>query len=273
MSLAELGAFDTSYKTFLTNIQAYAAAQAYFEAVEGAGGTLSTNVKAEFTSFVQREIENNRWDKIKRLYPFLGGTIDGARIDAITLGSATNNNFVDGDADSLIGLQGDGSTKRLDVDLAATIWASDDDWQIYWYSLIADTGDKQVFGAISGGNDMVAIRRRNVSTGNNYIYGNNIANGATIGGSFASEQAIFGGRFSNTDLTIYEDSNIVTNTTADIYAFPVTYPISILARNAATPQYSDEKVGFVMMAEGMTKAEMVAYDVSLKTFLTNIGAI
>jgi len=28
-----------------------------------------------------------------------------------------------------------------------------------------------------------------------------------------------------------------------------------------------------MMAEGMTKADMVAFDTSYKTFLTNIGAI
>jgi len=248
-------------------------ATAYFLEVETQGGTISASVKQEYSDFVLREKAAGRYTKIKRLYPYLGGVIDSARINAITLTQATNNNLVDADADSLIGLQGDGSTKYLTDDLAATIWASDDDWQIYWYSLIAETADRHVFGATSGGNDRVSLRRRNVTTGNNYIYGNNNANVVTIGGSFASNQSVFGGRFSNTDLTIYEDSNTVTNVTADIYAFPVTYPIGILARNGASPQFSDEKVGGVMMAEGMTKADMVAFDTSYKTFLTNIGAI
>lgn len=248
-------------------------AVAYFTAIEDAGGTLTDNVKAEFDAFVVREKDASRWSKIKRLYPFLGGVINSARIDAVTLVSATNANFVDADADSLIGLQGDATTKKLDVALASTIWSNDDDWQIYWYSLIADTADKQVFGSISVGNDMVAIRRRNVGTGANYIYGNNVANVAIISGTFSSQQSIFGGRFSNADLTIYEDELTFTNTTADIYAFPITYPLSILARNGASVQYSNEKVGCAMMAESMTKAEMIAFDTSYKTFLTEIGAI
>ena len=270
--LQEVKDFESSYKTFVNNITAYAATQAYFSAVTASGGTLTDNVKAEFTSFVSREVEAGRWSKIKRLYPFLGGKIASAVIDAVTTNAATNNNFVDADVDSLIGLTGDGSTKRIDTSLAADIWSDTNDWQIYYYEIIAESADKQVIGAISGGNDMVAIRRRNISTGNSYIYGNNAAIAVTIGGGYSSQQSVFGGRFSSTDLTIYQDTTSATNTTANTYAFPITYPISLLARNGSTVQYSDGKSGCAMMAEGMSKTDMQGFDDSYKTFINNIKA-
>jgi hypothetical protein len=247
-------------------------AAAFFTSIEDAGGTLTDNVKSEFDAFVVREKDAGRWSKIKRLYPYLGGKIDSAVIDAVTLNSATNSNFVNGDVDALCGMTGDGSTKKLDTALAANIWASTNDWQIYLYEIEAETGDKQVFGAISGGNDMIAIRRRNISTGNSYIYGNNISISAQIGGTFASNQSIYGGRFTSTDLTVYENDNTNTNTTLNTFAFPVTYPISLFARNGASSQYSNAKVGCHMMAEGMSKTDMQNFDTSYKTFINNITA-
>ena len=247
-------------------------AAAFFTAVEDAGGTLTDNVKAEFDAFVVREKDAGRWSKLKRLYPYLGGTIDSAVIDAVTTNAATNNNFVDADADATIGLQGDGSTKRLDTALAANIWANTNDWQIYLYEIEAETSDRNVFGAISGGNDTVSMRRRNVSSGVSYIYGNNISIAAQVAGSFDSQQSVYGGRFSNTDLTIYEDSATATSSTLNTFAFPVTYAISLFARNGASIQYSNAKVGCHMMAEGMSKADMTGFDTSYKTFINNITA-
>jgi hypothetical protein len=248
-------------------------AAAFFAAIEAAGGTLSSEIKTAWNSFVLREKDNSRYAKIKRLYPYLGGVIDACRIDAITLNSATNNNFVDGDCDSLCGLQGDGITKKLDTSLAADIWQNTNDWQVHLYEIVAESSDNNAFGSISGGNDMVAIRRRNIGTGVSYIYGNNFSTVAQIAGTFASKQSVYGGRFSSTDLTIYENSATATSTTLNTFAFPVTYPISLLARNGASVNYSDAQVSCHMMAEGMSKTDMQNYDTSYKTFLTEIGAI
>ena len=106
-------------------------ASAFFTAIEDAGGTLTDNVKSEFDAFVVREKDAGRWSKIKRLYPYLGGVINSAVIDAVTLNSATNVNFVDADVDATIGLQGDGLSKYLNTDdVMNSIITDNYNWQI-----------------------------------------------------------------------------------------------------------------------------------------------
>ena len=271
MSDAELVAYDASYKTFLTNIQAYAAAQAYFAAVEGAGGTLSTNVKSEFTSFVTREIENNRWDKIKRLYPYLGGVIDSARVDAITLNSATNNNFVDGDVDSLVGLTGDGSTKSIIESGDITNIITDDyNFAIGFFAKdpVGVTSSGAYYTEYFDGSNRIAIRRLFNSIGaypgavSTYFYdGTDItaeSNWSFIMGQYTSNSRsiLFNGTNVKTDTQT--NSNPATGFIGDPYKY---YHYKFTYGGQSNSSF---------ISQGMSETELIAFDSSYKTFLTNI---
>ena len=273
-TLQESKDFESSYNTFLTNIQAYAAAQAYFAAVEGAGGTLSTNVKSEFTSFVTREIENNRWDKIKRLYPYLGGVIDSARVDAITLNSATNNNFVDGDVDPLVGLQGDGSTKLLLSDLPSAIWTSANNIQTY--AFVSDVGalssDNGYFGA-QDGTSRILQRTRTFGNFNVYLYAGNLTTFANSTVAYtASGYSVISGRYSNSDVTISNNGTTSTNSSTISPVFPTVNMAIFGNNNSGAYSFSTSKLDVLAFLDAATKAEMTAFESSYQTFINNIKA-
>lgn len=273
MTPNELLDCEASYKTFLTNIQAYAAAQAYFDAVESAGGTLSTNVKSEFTSFVTREFENNRWDKIKRLYPYLGGVINSAIINAITLASPTNNNFVDADADALIGLTPDGSTKYLIDANANVIFTSANDVQGFHFQNGSDGGTAYMFG-VNKTSAVIGFLGLLETSGNTLAASGDVSEiVSTI--NISGLQSASMGRFSSTDLRVYVNGgNLDQNTNANTLPLPDA-PIYIFGRNQnGTFDRPTSVKGYgTMMSEGMTPTELLASESSYKTFLTNIGAI
>jgi hypothetical protein len=60
----------------------------FFTAVESAGGTISTTFKDAWNAFVvSQKGTNGAWAKHKCLYPYYGGTLNGARINARTPGT------------------------------------------------------------------------------------------------------------------------------------------------------------------------------------------
>lgn len=275
MSPDELLACESSYRTFINNIQAYAASQAYFAAVETAGGTLTTNVESEFSAFVSREVEANRWSKIKRLYPFMGGTIDAARIDAITGIQATNTNFVDADADATIGLQGDGSTKSLRLTETTNLILPDStDFQIGVFRIGAveqPSSLSRLMGHFSSAN----------SLGRLYLQKNQLQpqvfatdNVVAAGGVLSTNSSHIGASFSSSDLNVLLDGVVVnTNSTARSTPFSTDLmDLFALNINGTPSSFSSIKSGGMFIASGLSLTETQAFESSYKTFINNIQA-
>ena len=278
-TLEETKKFEKLYKAFIQQVQdgeTYETdAAAYFQTVEDAGGTLTTNVKSEFTSFVSREVEAGRWSKIKRLYPFLGATIDSAVIDAVTLNSATNTNFVDADVDATIGLQGDGSTKSLRLtETADNILPDSTDFQIGVFRIGAveqSTSLSRLFGYLKTSNTANRL----------YLQKNQLqpqcfaTDGVTAaGGVLSSNSSHIGASFSSTDLKVLLDGVVTsTSTTARSTSFG-TESIDLFAFNVnGSPSgHSSINSGGYFIASGLTLSETQALESSYKTFINNITA-
>lgn len=88
-------------------------AAAYFSAVEAVGDPIPTYIKTGFNNLVLREKLNNRWTRLKRAYPYLGGKVNSAKIDAISLDSAIPINLQDSDIGTNVGLTTDGISSAL----------------------------------------------------------------------------------------------------------------------------------------------------------------
>jgi hypothetical protein len=253
-------------------------AAAFFAALEGAGGTLGPEVKTAWNSFVLREKDNSRYAKIKRLYPYLGGVINSAIIDAISLISPTNANFVDGDCDALIGLTPDGSTKYL-WDLSQTDEIVNDinksQLGIFNKGATTDTGvDKYYMGSIdSPSNEWFILRKFTVSTFG-YI-GQNIQSSSVNIGAL-SDASVIVARYSTTSLYTIIDGVASTEITtlnsngANIYR-PVYFGRGL--NGAAGSFLSSQPSNGMFISQFDTLAETQAFEASYKTLLTEIGAI
>ncbi len=246
-------------------------AQVYFTAVEDAGGTLTDNVKDEFNAFVVREKDAGRWSKIKRLYPYLGGVIDSAIIDAVTTNAATNSNFVDADADATIGLQGDGSTKYLtDVSTYSSIVNSQYKVQqgaIY----IGETGETSIpylFGAINSGN-YIASRYFNSSLIRSYV--GLVLPYSQYAATIPTSASVVAARYSTTSAyTIVNNNTDLQDTSTTIYSFPTVAPSYFKANGAGG--VSNGKYSCHFISEFDTLQETKDFTTSYKTFINNIQA-
>lgn len=246
---------------------------AYFDAVEDAGGTLTDNVKDEYNAFVIREKDASRYDKIKRLYPYLGGVINSAVIDAITLASATNVNFVDADADATCGLQGDGSTKYLNTLFNPSTSLAGNNFMFYIFNLAGVTTGNLIQGAYSGTTSFLlyeSLGTSGISTNFNRLAGTPSLPKLAAGSS------MYALRTSDTDLRSFRDGvQYEINTTATTTATLPNFNLFAMAtsNNGSPSFYTPSKFGCYMVGEGLTVADSQGFDTSYKTFLTNIEAI
>ena len=241
------------------------------------GGSLTNEVADEYNAFVIREKAASRYSKILRLYPYLGGVIDSARVDAINLGQATNNNFVDADADATCGLAGNGIDKYLlDVNTYGSL-SSPYNYQIFNFAKTVDTSGGNIYswGGFDGSNQ---VGQRMIGSTRYYFY----ANTTTIlldslPGAASDGDSNICARFNATSAKLFINGTEIDSSTTDATGFTDFGSASLFAaynNDSSTPSAfsNEEKVGWIL-AENMTEAEALATESSYNTFLTNIGAI
>jgi len=275
-SLEQTKRFEKLYKAFIQQVQDSETydtdAAAYFQAVEDAGGTLTDNVKDEFDAFVVREKAGGRWGKLKRLYPYLGGVIDSARIDAITNSQATNTNFVDADVDATIGLQGDGSTKYLtEVSTYSSIVSSQYKVQqgAIYIGATGETSIPYLFGAINSGN-YIASRYFSSSLIRSYV--GLVSPYSQYAATIPTSASVVAARYSTTSAyTIVNNNTDLHDTSTTTYSFPAVAPSYFKANGAGG--ISNGKYSCHFISEFDTLQETKDFTTSYKTFLTNINVI
>ncbi len=255
-------------------------AQAYLDEVVAQGGSLTNEVADEYNAFVLREKAASRYSKIKRLYPYLGGVIDSARIDAVTRVQATNNNFVDADVDSLIGVTPDGSTKSM-VDspvnsiinsvvgsqfgafLKGATITNPTTFPAYYLGQL-NTGIPSYFGAYKNASN---------TTSNGYSGGN-----AAIGNisSSGSNVSVIAARYSLSSAYMIVDGSEGSEQTITVGSGITTNTLKLFAAavNTSSPSnYTSQPINTLFVSQFDTLQETKDFESSYKTFLTNIGAI
>lgn len=163
-----------------------------------AGGTFGTNSISVADALIRAIKVGTFNSKIKYLLPLLGGNLATARVplrDTLSAGIATNNNFVDADFSQSTGLQGNGSTKRLDTLLKASQLGSSNNGGIgYWERAVGgtwcvgsrDAGTAQIFGLAIYSDELFywgdadSATRTFVAAGNNHYYGQRSSDTARV---------------------------------------------------------------------------------------------
>lgn len=251
-------------------------ALAFFTAIEEVGGTLSENLKNEWNAFVIREKNANRYAKLKRLYPYLGGVIDSAIVDAITLFSPTNFNFVDLDVDSLIGLQGGVGKYLRDTYSSYEIFAGQFNWGGYILQIISNTraGDTFAWGDYEAPyGQMMYTRRGGGSTSQGR--GNDLS--ITVSSTILNNGESLSVNRSGTELLQIFKNGTIKNSNSSIDGgflsnSGMCYFVSSNGEGIIAG-FNPSKVGCIALWSGFNDADVSGFDESYKTFLTQIGAI
>ncbi len=95
-------------------------AQAYFDVLIAIGDNPTTAFKMAYNNFVLGAKSASIYSKFLRIYPIAPTSFEGAKVDAVSLGSMTTFNMTSGDWSSLGGFQFDGATKYATTGVTTT---------------------------------------------------------------------------------------------------------------------------------------------------------
>ena len=250
-------------------------AQAYFTAVETAGGTLSNDFKTYYNTMILGLKSDGVYSKLLRFNPNAGGVEASAEIDQI-IPSTNNINFVNSPTiDSTIGVTFNGANQYATTGfIPSTGFASATNWQAQVYVMVKSTGTlKSILAAIDTTSRALMLRAAALSAGQSSGRGLNASRVATSTSGTLDNQSIAVSRTSSTRLDIFVNGlSEAADTLADTGTLP-NIELYYGSRNNAgsAEQFADGKFCFMTLAEGMDAANMLALHSRIQTFLTAMG--
>jgi hypothetical protein len=250
-------------------------AQAYFTAVETAGGTLSNDFKTYYNTMILGLKSDGVYSKLLRFNPNAGGVEASAEVDQI-IPSTNNINFVNSPTiDSTIGVTFNGSNQYATTGFVpSTEYSSADNWQTFVFCL-DNTGistNQAISGAYQGLSQLVRLWSRFSSR----VMINGYANcrQAYSIGAINNNSLILGSRTSYTQLDIYINATSEGSDTGNNANAPSIEEYYGTYNNNGTPaSYTTGKWCFLGKAENMTGTDVGNLYARITTFLTAIGAI
>jgi hypothetical protein len=185
--------------------------------VIAAGGGFENNSLAIANNLVRVLHGKSYYSKIKYLLPMLGQGIGAARvplIDSLNVGAATNTSFLDADFNQSTGLQGNGTTKRLDSLIKPSqLGTSNNGGLGWWENNISLGGNVQPIGCYNTAstNRYVIDLRANVRNFRWGVPGNGAGDTTT-----ATNGHYYGQRSSSTNRSLYFNASLLnSNATND----------------------------------------------------------
>jgi hypothetical protein len=247
----------------------------YAQAFIDATGITDTTQKNAIIALVSDLQTYGIWDKMKAIYPFVGGTATTHKFNlknAVDYDSAFRLSYYGGLTHSSNGVVGDG-TGYIDTHLNALSNLVNNDVSFSFYSRTNTTA-----GAYSSEMSLIAgsyvsanwltLRINNKASGNAYfaIGDDNVP--ATVS-STAGNGFFIGNEIANNDRKlIRNDVVIATNTTTDNSALP-NYNVSFFG--ASFSNKSTNQCAFASIGSGLTGTELTNFKNIIQTYQTSLG--
>jgi hypothetical protein len=248
-------------------------AQAWADAVTGAGGTYSAATLTAVSSFCVSAKANSYWTKLTRINVFAGNQLAAALVPLKVGGgnaTDTNVNFVSGDYTEATGITGNGTTKYLNTGLLAN-------------ALTANSTHLAVYN------------RSSLNAANNISIGANAATDVlkffapfSDGVAYSDMYNNAGGRVSNAVTTpfgmlvasrtasnahaIYRNGvSLATNATSG-GSLPARAIYVFAANNTGTTEgYISAALGAYSIGSGLTAGDVTAYNTDMQALMTAFG--
>lgn len=236
-------------------------AQAFFDRVTTAGGTLSATEQQAVNQLVLDMKADGIWTKMKAIYPMVGAS--AAACSQNLKSSSFTGTFNGGITYASTGVKGNGTTGYMDTNLSSNTSLSLNNLSLNIYSRSnidssGDIGDKNTTG-FSG----LFIRLNNV------LYGylgdlNNITTSNTNSTGFYTIS-----RLSSSQVYFYKNGTALgTNPKSSNSSSLNTGTIDIMRAN---DQYSNREYAFASIGDGLTDTEASNFYTAVQAFQTTLS--
>lgn len=254
--------FKSGKSLFSSGISALEIVTAYANKANEVGNGISELNFDLLVDFVQGLIDNSFLSKIKTAVIFGGETSNSMSIELFNPETIYNNSGVNWGGG--IGFEGYAETNSyIQLDSPDNLFSNISDGQFYLHTSERSYIDSEyIFGCTSADNN-ISLRFRDTSTrlywGSTTIFAskNTVDNGSYFGGRFAIDDLSL-----NVNNTGWND-----NTSAELGGLP-SAPMSIFSRNT-TSTVNLSLLNCLFLFEGMTKSEMITFEVLYKILINN----
>jgi hypothetical protein len=247
-----------------------------------AGGTFTDNSIAIADPLIRAINATTFNDKIIYLAPLLGANLATARVplrDRLGVGISTANNFVEGDFSELVGMQGDGISKSLDLlltpqDVATYLGANRIGYGWWEVNVVPTLGqDADVMGSQDGSQNQTIFR---TPANNNWEFQAGFFTGPSATLNPRTRGHYYGQRSGNADRSLYRDAAPEdTNTTSDSTNLG-TLAIAAFAFRDIPPNggirrwYAGTAALIYVTSGDLTPQEIAEFDALLRTYLIDV---
>jgi hypothetical protein len=239
-------------------------AQAFFDRVTAAGGTLSATEKTAVDTLVKQMKLDGIWSLMKAIYPMVGAS--AAACAQNLKSSSFTGTFTSGWTFASTGVTPNGTSAFMQTGLIPSVDLSQNDVSLGAYSGTTTTTDGALIGAgPTSGNLQIFPNAFGVGT---------IANMNDTGGFVTNTQSsgfFMGSRIINTQKVVSIRGTLTT--IASVSSFNPTFEIYIGARNnaGAGNSYDIHQNRFAFIGNGLTNTQLNSYYTLVQTFQTTLS--
>jgi hypothetical protein len=268
-----MGRFD--FKTRIGQISAIIQsgdqdAQAFFNRVTTAGGTLTSIEEAAITQLVLDMKTAGIWDSMKAIYPMVGAS--AAACAQNLKSSSFTGTFTSGWTFASNGITPNGTSAFMDTSLVPNIILPINNFSIGYYSnlnIASTTANTAEIGVFQSSSQMLAISLNRTLNTNNFIadgYGRSIIIPLNTNSDFFGISS----RTSTTSLKLWKNNVLVgTNTTTDLGIRP---SISItLGKANGLSGFSNRRCAFAHISDGLTDTQVENLYTAVQAFQTTLS--
>lgn len=241
-------------------------AQAFFDRVTTAGGTLTTTEKNATNQLVLDMKSAGIWTAMKAVYPMVGAS--AAACAQNLKSSSFTGTFSSGWTFASTGVTPNGTSAYMDTNFipASNLTINDQSYSVYSRSQTA-AGTKRELGVNYFGEIGVIIKYNSdlfypLIGGGTYP---NVSNTNSRGHYIAN-------RIDGTNIKGYKNGSLVVNATQNAL-LPTTYSIYIGSRNdnGVANEYSDRELAFAHLGQGLTNTQASNFYTAVQAFQASLS--
>jgi len=240
-------------------------AQAFFDRVTAAGGSLSATEKAAVNQLVLDLKANSLWTPMKAIYPMVGAS--AAACAQNLKSSSFTGTFTSGFTFASTGVTGNGTSAYMNTGLASNGNLSLNSTHLSYYSRTNNTYNAAEIGYEFGGSNQTQIIINFNNVNFDCVYN---APGAGTARSGTTSAFFVVSRTSNTSVKSYRNTSIIaTNSIASVSLN--NSPFYVFARNSAGLIPTNRECAFSSIGDGLDDTQESNFYTAVQAFQTTLS--
>ena len=241
-------------------------AQAFFDRVTTAGGSLSTTEQDAILTLVADLKADGIWTKMKAIYPMVGAS--AAACAQNLKSSSFTGTFNGGVTYSSNGVLSNGTTGYMDTTLVPSSELSLNSTHLSYYSRTNNSGNYSEMGSNNGASNRLQMTIRFANT--NY---NAVSNGVSQFSYTSNTDAFWiTNRISSSQIKTFKNGAVLNTNNINSQALnSLSIPILGTNNGSGVEQFSTRQCAFASIGDGLTDTEASNFYTAVQAFQTTLS--